>query len=124
MALVAVLSATDLRRSEAAALAWGNVQRWANGSGRVTVVPSDTDAETQCATVAINPAAIVALSANRPDGAASDEKVFGLSESQIARRVKTIAKSAGLADWEFYSGCQFPRSWTRLVLLFYDSVLH
>ena len=27
-----------------------------------------------------------------------------LSESQIARRVKVIAKAAGLADWEFFSG--------------------
>ena len=30
--------------------------------------------------------------------------MFGLLESQIARRVKVIAKAAGLADWEFYSG--------------------
>ena len=30
--------------------------------------------------------------------------MFGLSESQIARRVKVIAKAAGLADWEFFSG--------------------
>ena len=26
--------------------------------------------------------------------------MFGLSESQIVRRVKAIAKAAGLADWE------------------------
>ena len=31
-------------------------------------------------------------------------KVFGLSESQIVRRVKAVAKAAGLADWEFFSG--------------------
>ena len=30
--------------------------------------------------------------------------MFGLSESQIARRVKVIAKAAGLADWELFSG--------------------
>ena len=30
--------------------------------------------------------------------------MFGLSESQIASRVKAIAKAAGLADWEFFSG--------------------
>ena len=30
--------------------------------------------------------------------------MFGLSESQIARRVKAVAKAAGLADWEFFSG--------------------
>ena len=40
----------------------------------------------------------------RPAGVASDEKVFGLSESQIARRVKAIARAAGLSDWEFFSG--------------------
>ena len=32
------------------------------------------------------------------------KKVFGLSESQIARRVKAIAKAAGFADWELFSG--------------------
>ena len=30
--------------------------------------------------------------------------MFGLSESQIARWVKTIAKAARLADWEFFDG--------------------
>ena len=30
--------------------------------------------------------------------------MFGLSESQIARRVKVIARAAGLVDWEFFSG--------------------
>ncbi len=45
-----------------------------------------------------------ALSAIRPAGAAGEDKVFGLSESQIARRVKAIAKAAGLADWELFSG--------------------
>ena len=30
--------------------------------------------------------------------------MFGLSESQIARRVKVIAKAAGLSDWELFSG--------------------
>ena len=30
--------------------------------------------------------------------------MFGLSESQIARRVKAVARAAGLPDWEFFSG--------------------
>ena len=30
--------------------------------------------------------------------------MFGLSESEIARRVKVIAKAACPADWEFFSG--------------------
>ena len=83
---------------------WGDVQRWDDGSGRITVVRSKTDAEAQGASVAVTPAAMQALSAIRPAGVASDVKVFGLSESQIARRVKAIARAAGLSDWEFFSG--------------------
>ena len=45
-----------------------------------------------------------ALDAIRLAGVSSDEKIFGLSESQIARRVKAIARAGGLADWEFFSG--------------------
>ena len=104
VALVAALSDAGLRRSEAAALTWGDVQRWDDGSGRITVVRSKTDAEAQGATVAITPAAMKALDAIRPAGVGAEVKVFGLSESQIARRVKVIARAAGLADWEFFSG--------------------
>ena len=104
LALVAVLSDGGLRRSEASSLTWGDVQRWDDGSGRITVIRSKTDIEAQGAVVAITPAAMEALSAIRPAGAGSEVKVFGLSESQIARRVKVIARAAGLADWEFFSG--------------------
>ena len=104
LALVAVLSDGGLRRSEAAALTWGDAQRWDDGSGRITVVRSKTDVEAQGAVVAITPAAMKALEAIRPAGVGGEEKVFGLSESQIARRVKTIARAAGLADWELFSG--------------------
>ena len=104
LALVAVLSDGGLRRSEASSLTWGDAQRWDDGSGRITVVRSKTDAEAQGAVVAITPAAMKALDALRPAGVASSKKVFGLSESQIARRVKAAAKAAGLADWEFFSG--------------------
>ena len=104
LALVAALSDAGLRRSEAAALTWGDVQRWDDGSGRITVVRSKTDVEAAGAVVAITPAAMQALDAIRPAGAGGEVKVFGLSESQIARRVKVIARAAGLADWEFFSG--------------------
>ena len=43
------------RRSEAAALTWGDVQRWGDGSGRMTVIRSKTDTEAQGAVVAITP---------------------------------------------------------------------
>ena len=104
LALVAALSDAGLRRSEAATLTWGDVQRWDDGSGRITVIRSKTDAEAQGAVVAITPAAMQALDAIRPAGIGGSVEVFGLSESQIARRVKVIAKAAGLTDWEFFSG--------------------
>ena len=104
LALVAALSDAGLRRSEAAALTWGDVQRWEDGSGRITIVRSKTDAEAQGAVVAVTPVAMKALDAIRPAGVGGGERVFGLSESQIARRVKAIARAAGLADWEFFSG--------------------
>ena len=104
VALVAALSDAGLRRSEAAALTWGDVQRWDDGSGRLTVIRSKTDAEAQGAVVSITPAAMKALEAIRPAGVGGGAKVFGLSESQIARRVKVIAKAAGLVNWENFSG--------------------
>ena len=104
LVLVAVLSDGGLRRSEAAALTWGDAQRWGDGSGRITVIRSKTDAEAQGAVVAITPAAMQALDAIRPVGVGGDAKVFGLSESQIARRVKAVARAAGLPDWENFSG--------------------
>ena len=104
VALVAVLSDAGLRRSEASSLTWGDVQRWEDGSGRITVVRSKTDAEAQGAVVAITPAAMAALDAIRPARVGGEARVFGLSESQIARRVKVITRAAGLENWEFFSG--------------------
>ena len=104
VALIAVLSDAGLRRSEAAVLTWGDVQPWDDGSGRITIIRSKTDAEAQGAVVAITAAAMQALSAIRPAGVGGETRVFGLSESQIARRVKAIARAAGLSDWEFFSG--------------------
>ena len=104
LALVAVLSDAGLRRSEASSLTWGDIQRWDDGSGRITVIRSKTDVEAAGAVVAITPVAMNALDAIRPVGAGGEVKVFGLSDSQITRRVKVIAKAAGLTDWEFFSG--------------------
>ena len=103
VALVTVLSDAGLRRSEASSLTWGDVQRWDDGSGRIAVVRSKTDAEAVGAVVAITSAAMDVLDAIRPAGGGEDGKVFGLSESQIARRVKAIARAAGLSDWEYFS---------------------
>ena len=85
------------------------MQRWEDGSGRITVIRSKTDAEAQGAVVAITPAAMQALSAIRPAGVGGEARVFGLSASQIARRVKAIARAAGLGDWETFQRPQRAR---------------
>ncbi|MCY4417725.1 MAG: hypothetical protein OXE87_15655 [Chloroflexi bacterium] len=54
--------------------------------------------------MAIAPAGRIATSASMAAGIGSGYKVFGLSESQIARRVQAIARAAGLENWEFFGG--------------------
>ena len=54
LALVAALSDAGLRRSEAAALTWRDVQRWDDDSGRITVVRSKTGVEAAGAVVAMH----------------------------------------------------------------------
>ena len=105
VALVAVLSDGGLRRSEAATLTWSDVQRWDDDRGRITVARSKTDVEAAGAVVAMTPVAMRALDAIRPAGVGWWwAEGFGLSESQIARRVKVTAKAAGLADPQNFSG--------------------
>ena len=104
VALVAVLSDGGLRRSEASSLTWGDVQRWDDGSGRITVIRSKTDVEAQGAVVAITPAAMNALDAIRPAGAGNEVRVFGLSEPQIARRAKVILRPRVLPTGSYSIG--------------------
>ena len=68
LALVAILSDAGLRRSEAAALTWGDVQRWDDGSGRITVIRSKTDVEAQGAVVARHPRPYAGAGRHPADG--------------------------------------------------------
>ena len=103
LALVAVLSDGGLRRSEAAALTWGDVQRWDDGSGRITVLRSKTDVEATGAVVAITPAAMKALDAMRAGGSwwrGQGVRVVGIADRPPGEGGRSSA--AGLADWEFF----------------------
>lgn len=97
IALCSVLSDGGLRRSEAAALTWGDVEIAADGSGRVRLARSKTDQEGEGEVVAITASTVQALDAIR-NGAGAEDSVFGMSESTIARRVKAAAAAAGLGD--------------------------
>ena len=100
IALCRVLSDAGLRRSEAAALEWDDFTRWRDGSGRLTVRRSKTDAGAR--TVYVTPAAVAALEDMRRLGASGDGSIFGLSAPSISRRIKAAAAAAGLGG--SYSG--------------------
>ena len=97
IALCSVLSDAGLRRSEAAALTWADVEIAADGSGRIRIARSKTDQEGEGEIVAITTSTVQALAGIR-NGAGDDSAVFGMSESTIARRVKSAAAVAGLGD--------------------------
>ena len=110
IALCWVMSDAGLRRSEAAALAWDDIARWDNGSGRLTVRRSKTDASPR--TVYLTPIAMAHLDAIRPDDADESEPVFGLSESSISRRVKAAVRPAGLgADYTRAENAERAAKW-------------
>lgn len=95
IALCAVMADGGLRRSEAAALVWGDVSRADDGSGRVTIRQSNADGEGADAVVVISARAMADLDAIR-SGAGDETRVFGLSAAQVHRRLKEAAKAAGL----------------------------
>ena len=96
IALCAVLFYAGLRRSEAAALAWGDVEASADGSGLLWVRRSKTDQEAEGSARYLPRTAMESLEAVRAQGAGPEEAVFGLGARQIARRVEAAAIAAGL----------------------------
>ena len=102
IALCLLLRDAGLRRSEAAAATWGDIESWPDGSGRLTIGRSKTNRTGEPEVVAITPAGMAALEAIRPEEPVPEQAVFGLSERQISRRIKDAAKRASLG--EGYSG--------------------
>ena len=101
VALLSALRDGLLRRSEAVALTWGDVELQADGSARVHVRRSKTDPEAEGVTLYVGHAATAALLATLPEASETVDPgtpVFGLSESQIGRRVRAAALAAGLGD--------------------------
>ena len=99
IALLSVLRDGLLRRSEAAALRWGDMEIQEDGSARLHVRRSKTDPEAEGAALYIGSDAASALVAIMSEGFAvvdPSTPVFGLSASQIGRRVNAAAKAAGL----------------------------
>jgi len=92
VALLSVLRDGLLRRSEVAALTWGDVELRDNGIGLLQLHRSKTDQEGEGVVLYIGREA--ALRAIRP----AEQLVFGLSARQIGRRVQAAARAAGLGE--------------------------
>ena len=103
VALALTLRDGGLRVSEAVALTWKDVVRWADGSGRLTILRSKTDQEGRGAVVAVTPACLRALDAIRPENPGDGDRVFRLSIRQMANRIKDAVAAAGF-DGDVFSG--------------------
>ena len=96
LAIIGVLADGGLRRSEAAALTWGDVEVWADGTGRLTVQKGKNQVEP--ATVAVTTATARALRDIRPENVDPGAPVFGLTGETLANRVRAAAEAAGLGN--------------------------
>ena len=96
LAIIGVLADGGLRCSEAAALTWGDVELWADGTGRLTIQKGKNQVEP--ATVAVTAATARALRDIRPDDVDLVAPAFGLTGETLANRVRAAARAAGLGD--------------------------
>ena len=103
IALALTLRDGGLRVSEAAVLAWGDVERWPDGSGRLAIRRSKADQEGRGAVVAITPACLQALDAIRMERAEDRDRVFRLTPRQMTNRIKAACHAAGL-EGDVFSG--------------------
>ncbi len=89
-----------LRRSEAAALTWGDVEFRDNGSALLQLRRSKTDQEAEGVTLYIGTEASQALQSIRPATELLDPgaSVFGMTTRHIGNRVRAAAKAAGLGE--------------------------
>ena len=100
VALLATLRDGLLRRSEAAALTWGDVEFQDNGSALLQQCRSKTDQEAEGVVLYVGREAAQALRAIRPAQELLDpgESVFGMTIRHIGNRVKAAAEAAGLGE--------------------------
>ena len=98
--MLATLRDGLMRRSEAAALTWGDLEFQDNGSALLQLRRSKTDQEAEGVTLYIGTEASQALQAIRPAHELLDPAtpVFGMTTRHIGNRVRAAAKAAGLGE--------------------------
>ncbi|MCY4574911.1 MAG: tyrosine-type recombinase/integrase [Gemmatimonadetes bacterium] len=96
IALISTMRDALLRRSEAVALRWSDIEFRDDGTGRLTIRHSKTDQEGEGAVQFISKDSATALKAIRGD-AEDDERVFGLRSGRaVSQRIAAAARAAGL----------------------------
>lgn len=101
IAMAALMRDAMLRVSEAAALAWSDIDSAPDGTGRLLIRRSKTDPDGQGAVMFVSGQTMADLNAMRR-GTGESPSVFGLHRNQISLRIKRAAVAAGLG--EGYSG--------------------
>ncbi|MYA41498.1 MAG: tyrosine-type recombinase/integrase [Gemmatimonadetes bacterium] len=101
VALISVMRDALLRRSEAIALTWADVDFKDDGTALITIRRSKTDQEGEGAVQFVGTDAAAALMDIRPDkqdeAAISGRSVFGLKTGEsVSRRITAAARAAGL----------------------------
>ena len=100
VALLATLRDGLLRRSEAAALTWSDIEFRDDGAALVTLHRSKTDQEAEGVTLYIGTEASQALLAIRPAAELLDRnvKIFEMTTRHIGNRIRAAAEAAGLGE--------------------------
>ena len=97
IAIVALMRDAMLRVSEAASLRWSDLHAEPDGTGRILIRRSKTDAEGETAVLFVSGSTMSDLESMRAAADTSDT-IFALSANQISRRIKSAAQAAGLGD--------------------------
>ena len=98
IALCGTMRDALLRREEAAALTWADIAWEDDGSGRLTIRRSKTDPEARGAVQYFGPPTMQDLAAIKPPDARPGDSVFGISGSQVNRRIAAAARAADQGD--------------------------
>ena len=96
LAIIGVMNDAGLRRSEAAALTWTDIEFWPNGTARITIRKGKNQPEP--ATVAVTETTARALRDIQPNDTDPAASLFGLTGESLANRVRAAARAAGLGD--------------------------
>ena len=97
IALISLMRDAMLRVSEAADLTWKDLVTEADGTGRLLIRRSKTDAEGEGAVAFVSTPTMATLRLIR-NGRVDTDNVFSLRPNQISQRIKQAALAAGLGD--------------------------